>query len=166
VKGGATVEFYQLGGYLLNGIDHTDDIILPNWELKTKTQLLVNNDICDMVNYINSVPFKINENVLDFILANNNKYNFFTNTNYSPPLPLKSKLTKTQATELEAFYSKKILEQNILGLATIFREVPSFYLPVRLDYRGRLYCLTEYLNYQGVELAKSLLLFSIGENFI
>ena len=69
-----------------------------------------------MVNFINSVPFKINENVLDFILENNNKYNFFTDSNYSHPLAsLKSKLTKTQAKELEAFYSKKFLEQNILG---------------------------------------------------
>jgi len=48
-------------------------------------------------------------------------------------------------------------------LATIFRNVPSIYLPVRIDYRGRLYCITEYLNYQGIELSKGLLEFSIGE---
>jgi DNA-directed RNA polymerase len=34
---------------------------------------------------------------------------------------------------------------------------------VRLDYRGRLYCIVEYLNYQNIELAKSLLEFSVGE---
>ena len=45
----------------------------------------------------------------------------------------------------------------------IFRKVPFFYLPIRLDYRGRLYYVTEYLNYQGIELAKGLLQFSIGE---
>jgi DNA-directed RNA polymerase len=59
---------------------------------------------------------------------------------------------------LESFNSRKHLELNILGLATIFREVTCFYLPIRLDYRGRLYCVTEYLNYQGIELAKGLLL--------
>ena len=48
-------------------------------------------------------------------------------------------------------------------MATIFSAVPYFYFPVRLDYRGRMYCVTEYLNYQGIELAKGLLQFSVGE---
>lgn len=52
-----------------------------------------------MVIFVNSVQFKINENVLDFILANkairrnpkesegsNNKYNFFINSNYKHEL--------------------------------------------------------------------------------
>jgi hypothetical protein len=56
-----------------------------------------------MVNSVNSVAFKINENVLNFILANNHKYNFFTDSNYKHPLSFKDKLTKTQAEELEAF---------------------------------------------------------------
>lgn len=34
---------------------------------------------------------------------------------------------------------------------------------MRLYYRGRLYCIVEYLNYQNIELAKSLLEFSVGE---
>jgi hypothetical protein len=66
------------GGYLLNDIEYTDKIILDNWELSSESKLLVENDICDMVNYINSVSFKRTENVLDFILAKNDKYNFFT----------------------------------------------------------------------------------------
>jgi DNA-directed RNA polymerase len=45
----------------------------------------------------------------------------------------------------------------------LFRDIPAFYMPVQLDYRGRLYCSTEYLNYQGIELAKCLLEFSKGE---
>lgn len=78
-------------------------------------------------------------------------------------MSLKSKLNLTQKRELESFYSKKDLEQNVLGLANIFKIVNQFYLPVRLDYRGRLYCITEYLNYQGIELAKALLIFAKSE---
>jgi hypothetical protein len=153
----------QLGGYLLNGIEYTDNIISSNWELSTENKFLLNNSVFDMVNFVNSVQFKINENVLDFVLANNNLYNFFIDSNYIHPLTLKSKLTKAEGLELEKFYIQRFTEQNILGLATLYSEVPSFYLPVRLDYRGRLYCVVEYLNYQGIELAKSLLEFSVGE---
>jgi hypothetical protein len=155
--------YLELGGYLLNGEEYTDEIILSNWELSSKSTLLERNDISDMVNKINSVAFKINGNVLDFILLNNDKYGFFTRANYIHPLSLKQKLTLSEKREIESFNSRKNLELNILGLATIFSEVPCFYLPVRLDYRGRLYCVTEYLNYQGIELAKGLLQFSIGE---
>jgi DNA-dependent RNA polymerase len=155
--------YLELGGYLLNGEEYTDEIILSNWELSSKSTLLERNDISDMVNKINSVAFKINENVLDFILLNNDKYGFFTRANYIHPLSLKQKLFLSEKREIESFNSRKNLELNILGLATIFSEVPCFYLPVRLDYRGRLYCVTEYLNYQGIELAKGLLQFSRGE---
>jgi len=153
----------ELGGYLLNGEEYTDEIILANWELSSESKLLERNDISDMVNKINSVAFKINGNVLDYILLNNDKYGFFTKANSIHPLSLKQKLTLREQREIESFNSRKHLEINILGLATIFRDISSIYLPVRLDYRGRLYCVTEYLNYQGIELAKGLLQFSNGE---
>jgi DNA-directed RNA polymerase len=37
---------------------------------------------------------------------------------------------------------------------------------VRLDYRGILYCISDYLIYQGVKISKSLLEISIGEKKI
>jgi DNA-dependent RNA polymerase len=153
----------ELGGYLLNGEEYLDEIILPNRELSSNSKILKNNEIVDMINKINSVAFKINENVLDFILINNHKYGFFTDTNYVNPLNSKKKLTITEKKLLSSFNSRKHLELNILGLATIFRDVSSIYLPVRIDYRGRLYCTTEYLNYQGIDLSKGLLEFSSGE---
>lgn len=156
-------KYLELGGYILNGEEYTDEIILSNWELSSKSTFLGENDIIKMVNKINSVAFKINEKVLDFILLNNHKYGFFTDIGDVNPLSFKQKLTMIEKRELASFNSRKHLELNILGLATIFREVPSIYLPVRIDYRGRIYCVTEYLNYQGIELAKGLLEFSIGE---
>ena len=50
-----------------------------------------------------------------------------------------------------------------MGISLIYKNVPEFYIPVRIDNRGRVYCMSEYLNYQSVELAKALLLFSKGE---
>jgi len=107
---------------------------------------------------------------LEFILNNNNRYYFlffflffFIDNNNIHPLALKNKLNSSELKELESFYSKKYLEQNILGLSVLFKDVPTFYMPVRLDYRGRLYCITEYLIYQGIDLEKSVLEFSSGE---
>jgi DNA-directed RNA polymerase len=155
-------KYIQLGGYLLNGEEKTDEIILPNYELKSKTTFADENIICDIVNQINSVSFRINKEVLNFILNNNSIYNFFIDMNYTHPLIFKDKLYSKERKELESFCSKRYLEQNILGLALLYADVPQFYLNTGLDYRGRLYCLTEYLNYQGIELAKALLEFSQG----
>jgi hypothetical protein len=69
--------YIQLGVYLLNDIAYTDGIILTNWELKRETTIASNNKIVDFVNNINSLAFRINQNVLDFIIKNNDKYNFF-----------------------------------------------------------------------------------------
>ena len=52
------------------------------------------------------------------------------------------------------------LQDNILEIANIFRS-KEFYIPVRMDQRGRVYCSPSYLNYQSNDLAKSLLLFSV-----
>lgn len=81
-------------------------------------------------------------------------------------LKIKKKLSFYEKKTLDSFLSKKQLEMNILSLATIFKNVPHFYIPVRIDNRGRIYCMADYLNYQGIELAKSLLLFSKGDRIL
>lgn len=40
----------SLGGYLLNDEEYTDEIILSNWELSSKSRFLKHNVIIDMVN--------------------------------------------------------------------------------------------------------------------
>jgi hypothetical protein len=152
-----------LGGYLLNDVEYTDGIVLENWRLTKRSLVLEDNIIYDMVNYTSSVAFKINTKVLDFILVNHKKYSLIIDPDFIHPLSIKDKLIKSEKVLLESFYSKRDLEKNILGLAEIFRRVPKFYMPVRLDYRGRINVMTEYLKYQGTELAKALLLFAEGE---
>lgn len=65
--------------------------------------------------------------------------------------------------ELSSYLSKLDFQENILGVAEVFSNTREFFIPVRIDFRGRLYCISEYLNYQSSELAKSLLIFSRPE---
>jgi DNA-directed RNA polymerase len=159
-------EIEILGGYLLNDQEYTDSLIKQKWDMSVKTTILKNNIIYNMVNNINSVAFKINTQVLDFILSNYKKYELLIDPNFIHPLTLKEKLNYKEKIELESFFSIRDLEQNILGLANIYRYIPNFYLPIRLDFRGRINCISEYLNYQGNELAKALLLFANGEKVL
>ena len=155
-----------LGGYLLNDQEFVVPLIIKNSELKEQSKILDNNIIFDTVNNLSSVGYKINVPVLDFILAKGLEYDLYTDPKFKHPLEIKKenkKLTMAENRILDEFLSIKQLEMNILGLGLVFKNVPEFFIPVRLDNRGRIYCLVDYLNYQGVELAKSLLLFSKGE---
>ena len=156
-----------LGGYLLNDIDFHTPLIIKNSELKEQSEIDENNIIFDLINNLSSVGYKINIPVLEFLLENNLEYGFFTEQDYVHPLEEKKKkgrkLTILENKILDSYLSKKQLEMNVLGLALIFKNVPEFYIPVRIDNRGRVYCMVDYLNYQSIELAKSLLLFSKGE---
>ena len=155
-----------LGGYLLNDEELVTPLIIKNSELKDQSIIEHNNVIFNMVNNLSKVGFKINEQVLDFIMEYGLEYKLIIDPNFTHPLETKSnrqKLTLSEKKSLYSFLSKKHLEMNILGLANIFKDISEFFIPVRIDNRGRLYCMADYLNYQSTELAKSLLLFSKGE---
>jgi DNA-directed RNA polymerase len=48
--------------------------------------------------------------------------------------------------------------RNILNIALLFRD-EVFFLPVFMDFRGRIYPMVNYLTYQGGDVARSLLNF-------
>lgn len=157
-------EVKHLGGYYLNNEYYTEELIIENTELVTSTKVDDINIIYQMVDNLNSVSFSINNEVLDYIIENNKEFKFYTDPDcpheLEKKLKKKGKLRLQEQKELASFNSIKQLELEILNLAFILRSWPEFFLPVRLDYRGRIYCNTSSLNYQGIELAKALLNFS------
>jgi DNA-directed RNA polymerase len=160
-----------LGGYLLNGELSEDEIIIRNSRLQNNSIISEKNIIYDTINNMSSVGYKINKDVFKFILSYNENYNL-TLINSKHPLEEKlesgekKKLYKRELADLESFRSKRFVQENILALSDVFENVEEFFIPVRLDYRGRIYCSSNYLNYQGTELAKSLLMFSRGEKIL
>ncbi|KAF8575774.1 DNA/RNA polymerase [Ramaria rubella] len=70
-----------------------------------------------------------------------------------------SKIIKNDKIKHNALYH---LYYNIINIATLFRN-HELYVPVFADFRGRLYTLSDYLTYQGNDLARSLLLFDRDE---
>lgn len=153
----------RLGGYLLNDERYTQPLIIPKWNFGRPTIIKDDNLVYDLVNNINSVGFKINKDLLDFLSIYGLKYNLIVNPNKDHPLSSKKKLRKHEYLELSSYKSKLDLQENILEIARIYSNIHEFYLPTRLDSRGRLNCISEYLMYQSNELAKALLLFSKPE---
>ena len=149
-----------LGGYLLNDIEYSDPLILRKYTQSERSVIKSENIIYDTVNKINSVGYKINGEVLNFINLNSFLYKEEILTE-SHKLESKNKLTSKERKDLQKYISRKELQNHILSIADLFLNIPEFYFNNRIDGRGRLYCVTEYLNFQSTDLAKSLLLFSI-----
>lgn len=115
------------------------------------------------VDYLNSMKFKINKVMLEFIITEweNKECKIFNGHNiYQHILDTDSKEVKNVKL---ASNSKYHLYSNIINLACLYKDV-EFYLPVFADFRGRIYPLSNYLNYQGGDLVRSLLLFGDDHN--
>ena len=59
--------------------------------------------------------------------------------------------------------SKALLTEKIFTVADTYEQFDEFYFPLQYDFRFRIYCVPEGLNYQNNDLAKGLLLFRNGK---
>jgi DNA-directed RNA polymerase len=65
--------------------------------------------------------------------------------------------------EQTRWQSLKWTADKMLALAQADREEPALYFPIQLDFRGRLYCVPEVLNWQGSDLCRGVLIFAEGK---
>jgi hypothetical protein len=106
------------------------------------------------------MKFDINKKMLNFILSewgNKDSKIFKGLNNYQVILENDSKEIIKIKIKI-AHNSKYHLYSYILNLACKYKDV-EFYLPVFSDFRGRFYPLSNYLNSQGGDLARSLIKF-------
>lgn len=143
------------GGYCLNNELFTQPLINHNHE-QPDNPVFTSTMVLDTLNNMMKVPFKINTDLLDFLVDN---HKLLLLDDYHPLID-KVNRSKREESEFQSYTSKKILENYVLLIANTYRDVPSIYFPLMLDFRGRIYNKVTYLNYQGSELAKALILFT------
>jgi len=83
-----------LGGYLLNDREFVYSLIIENSKLKEQSIIGDNNLLFNTVNRLSNVGFKINTEVLEFILDKGLDYKLFTDPNFIHPLEIKKKKIK------------------------------------------------------------------------
>jgi DNA-directed RNA polymerase len=153
-----------LGGYLLNDVYYTESLIKERIGLGKQTTLKDPNIIIDMVNGMSKTPFKVNTNVLEYIYKYGIDKKILTD-DLSAELklflanPYKG-FTKKSSKHYRSLISKILMERNVLSIAEVFSRLEKIYFPVRLDFRTRIYCKTDYFDYQQSDLAKGLILFA------
>ncbi|XP_060080512.1 DNA-directed RNA polymerase, mitochondrial-like [Ylistrum balloti] len=135
--------------------------------------------IFDVLNYMGSCPWKINQPVLDIQtkVFHNNGNKQMNVPLPAPPMPAslkrmrKGDKKKNRQTLIDKYkWQKKSLEMNslwysclwMLTLANEFRD-QVFWLPTNMDYRGRVYCYSTILQYQSDDMTRSLFLFAKGK---
>ena len=130
------------GGFLLNK-DLQEDLI--SGSSFHNHRMINRGELFKAINKLNSVPFRVNFELLDFLYSDGN-------------IILKNYLENSKNE------TDRNLKFKTLKLAEIFKifKFP-FYINCSADWRGRIYSRSTYLNYQGNELSNSLLEFYNGK---
>jgi DNA-directed RNA polymerase len=156
----------KYGGYLLNNFEH-NHFIHKN-PINDSIIKLINEDIINTINYIQSVPFQINLNVLHHILnlIIDNKHlddPFFFNIHNETKKLDEYKKNRELSKVNEILRQNSIANTNLATLsAAILLRKTTFYNPIYTDWRGRIFCNNTLLSFQGSELNRSLLYFNNG----
>lgn len=169
----------KYGGRLLNNIDKKEFI---NKSIKNSGQIKLDNlDIVNSINFLSSVPFAINTQVLKHIfniianeaqLFNKLKINELIKLNLHPNSKNSYMLNKYKKYgdlfEIKTHNSQYFMDKSIITSALMFStwcdssKDNSIHFNFFIDWRGRIYTDNSYFSYQGSALAKSLIIFKVG----
>lgn len=126
----------EYGGFLSNNYIHKDIITgIEDFSHKIENK----DSLYKAVNYLNSIQFAVNSNLLDYLMSPEGSY------------------------ILEAIKPEDELQREFtLSIAKFYKNI-YFYLNTNTDWRGRIYTQSFYLSYQSGDLSTALLNFWEGE---
>jgi DNA-directed RNA polymerase len=138
-------------------------VINDSFKNKFKTENL--GGIVQTMISLNSTAFRINKEVLSLLRKEWENQNSKLFKGFNNKIELTEKMTTEERSKALSHNSTHYQYNNTLRIATLFSD-HKFYLPTFADFRGRIYTYSNYLSYQGTDLARSLLLFDKGDNEI
>jgi hypothetical protein len=149
----------DLGGFLLNNVEYEQSLITPKPGYDIPSTIEDENIVYKVVNSMMKTPFKINKDLLNYLLENNHIHKLLINSDHKHEYAV-IKRNKAQEKKYQQFLSKKMLERYVLLIAQVYSNIPEIYFPLKLDNRGRLYPNVAFFHYQASELAKALIQFA------
>jgi DNA-directed RNA polymerase len=166
------------GGYWTSVIPVPLNLVKVGWSRLRQPR--VSDTVLRAVNAIQDTPWTVNKRVLDVMRAVVDRG--LDDFGVLPPirereLPTKpvdiatneaarKEYSKTAAKTYGynvSIRSKRVQVVKTLTVAEEFAEFERFYFPHQLDFRGRAYALPQWLNPQGPDYAKGLLMFADGK---
>jgi DNA-directed RNA polymerase len=153
------------GGYLTNMMIKRENIVKGHQLEKSEPSQLV----YDFINNLQGVGYKVNPFTLE--VMNTLEGMGVEIGKFIPESALLKREIKDKETgEVIRTWKKSFLTgqlsyrtTQVILTANKWSDSPEFYIPWSFDFRGRVYPSVSYLNPQGTDLDKSLLMFSKGE---
>lgn len=119
----------KVGGYLLNDVKFNEDIFIEKKGYSVNSVLTKDSQIFNTTNKVSSVPFKINIELLNFLMDTNLK--LLLDPNIEAPYANIEKRYKFQDNLYKSYNSKVILQETILDIAEFYPNFRGFYFPLR-----------------------------------
>lgn len=167
------------GGYWTKELPELDLVKQKNKMFKKELENFEMPEVYSAINNMQNTPFKINSYILGVLQEAWDRGLAVGGLPPSENIDVPNKPTdidtnevarkawKKEAviahTENARMFSKRLLYAKIIWSAQKFKDYESIYFPLQMDFRGRVYCVPAFLNYQSIEGAKALLQFSNGK---
>jgi len=113
----------EYGGYLLNDVEYNESLIKEKIAYDIPSSIQDENIIYFVVNKMMETPFKVNKDLLNYLIEYNHIHKLLINPEHIHEFS-DIKRNKIQESEYKNFISKKILEEYVIKIAQTYSNIP------------------------------------------